>query len=124
MAKEKYISLKEAAELSGYSPDYVGQLIRGGKLPGKQIFTNVSWVTTEDAVLDYIERNSKGEGSSAFLGWREIVASLIDFEMLYKIVLGGAIALLAVLILLFFYIFSVSIDRNIDRTYEQQIQQI
>ena len=53
MAKEKtFISLKEAAKMSGYSPDYVGQLIRGGKITGKQIFSNVAWVTTEDAILE------------------------------------------------------------------------
>lgn len=124
MAKEKYISLKEAAQLSGYSPDYVGQLIRRGKLQGKQVFSNVAWMTTEEAILDYIDRNNKTGQGTGFDGWRDSAANLVDFGMLYKIVLGGAIALVAVLILLFFYIFSVSIDRNIDRTYEQKIQHL
>ena len=60
MAKEKYISLKEAASLSGYTPDYVGQLIRRGKLPGKQVFSHVAWMTTEEALHAYIEKNKKG----------------------------------------------------------------
>ena len=123
MAKEKYISLKEAAELSGYSPDYVGQLIRRGKLHGKQVYSNVVWMTTEEDILDYVKSAKKGENGKAG-GLREQFAYLLDFEMLYKIVLWGAIGLLAVLILLFIYIFSVSIDRNIDRTYEQQINQV
>ena len=59
MAKEKYISLKEAAAMSGYSSDYVGQLIRGGKLPGKQVFSNVAWMTTEEAIYEYLENNKK-----------------------------------------------------------------
>ncbi|PLX26883.1 hypothetical protein C0583_05525 [Candidatus Parcubacteria bacterium] len=52
--KEKdLISLKEAGEVSGYSADYIGQLIRSGKIPGKQVYTNISWMTTADAVLAY-----------------------------------------------------------------------
>jgi len=47
------ISLKEAAQISGYSSDYVGQLIRAGKIPGKQVYFNVQWMTTSEAVLDY-----------------------------------------------------------------------
>jgi hypothetical protein len=30
-AHEELISLREAAKISGYSPDYIGQLIRSGK---------------------------------------------------------------------------------------------
>ena len=53
----RYITLKEAAKISGYSPDYLGQLIRKGKLPGKQIYLNVAWVTTEKALEEYLEGN-------------------------------------------------------------------
>jgi hypothetical protein len=42
VSKEKeYISLKEAADITGYSSDYIGQLIRSGKLEGKQVFQHV-----------------------------------------------------------------------------------
>lgn len=58
----KYITLKEASQISGYSPDYLGQLIRKGKLEGKQVYLNVAWMTTEDAVRDYLAR-SRGVGS-------------------------------------------------------------
>jgi hypothetical protein len=51
--EQNLISLKEAAEISGYSSDYVGQLIRGGKIYGKQVYTNIAWMTTIQAVLDY-----------------------------------------------------------------------
>ena len=50
---KKLISLKEAAKISGYSSDYIGQLIRAGKIPGKQVYTNITWVTTAEAVVDY-----------------------------------------------------------------------
>jgi hypothetical protein len=33
---EGYLTLKEASDLYGYSPDYIGQLIRKGKINGKQ----------------------------------------------------------------------------------------
>lgn len=49
---EKIISLKEAAENSGYHPDYLGSLIRNGKLEGKKIGRN--WFTTEKAVKEFI----------------------------------------------------------------------
>jgi hypothetical protein len=69
---EKYISLKEAAEISGYAPDYVGQLIRSGKIPGKQVYTNISWMTTEAAVLGYKNKSVQVVGKQAdtddFLG--------------------------------------------------------
>lgn len=40
--EEKLISLKEAARISGYAPDYIGQLIRKGKIAGKQVYYNVA----------------------------------------------------------------------------------
>lgn len=56
--RDKFITLKEAAKISGYSPDYLGQLIRKGKLPGKQIYLNVAWVTTEAAVREHMNKNA------------------------------------------------------------------
>jgi len=47
------ISLKDAAKISGYSPDYIGQLIRAGKISGKQVYCNVQWMTTAEAVMEY-----------------------------------------------------------------------
>lgn len=123
MNKDKYISLKEAAEISGYSPDYVGQLIRRGKLHGKQVFSNVSWMTTEDAILKYLENNKKGLTKLSLIGWKEYLSGFVDFEMLYKIVLGGAIALVTVFILLLVYIFSVSIDHRIEKNYQERVEQ-
>ena len=55
--KQKFISLKEAAELSGYSSDYVGYLIRQGKIPGKKIYSKITWTTTEEAIKEYKDKN-------------------------------------------------------------------
>lgn len=59
LEQEGYISLREAAEMAGYSPDYLGQLIRKGKLPGRQVYSNVAWMTTREAVLEYVEREGR-----------------------------------------------------------------
>ncbi len=66
-SKTKYISLKEAAKISGYSADHIGYLIREGKIPGKQIYYNIAWMTTEEAILQYKQRKEKGEGNSGGL---------------------------------------------------------
>ena len=58
---KKLINLKEAAQLSGYSADYVGQLIRSGKIPGKQVYCNIAWMTTAEAVLNY---KNKGKNTA------------------------------------------------------------
>lgn len=62
MTDEKnLISLKDAAKISGYSADYIGQLIRAGKIPGKQVCCTVAWMTTADAVTAY---KNKGNASA------------------------------------------------------------
>ncbi|MGC9599439.1 MAG: hypothetical protein ABSE18_03580 [Minisyncoccia bacterium] len=65
----KYITLKEAAKLSGYAPDYLGQLIRKGKLQGKQIYLNVAWVTTEEAIREYMAKSGAERAIPAFKEW-------------------------------------------------------
>lgn len=57
--KAGYITLKEAGERFGYSQDYLGQLIRKGKLEGKLVYSHVAWVTTPEAVERYLVQNKK-----------------------------------------------------------------
>lgn len=126
MAKEKHISLKEAAQISGYSPDYIGQLIRAGKLPGEQVFLNVAWVTTESAIRTYIEGNKKGvaQQKESLLGWaRRFLIAPDDPEGIYKAVLGAAITLMGIFVLFLGYVLSVSIDHRISQEYERHIEQ-
>jgi hypothetical protein len=61
--KNNLITLKEASDISGYSADYIGQLIRAGKISGKQVYTNITWMTTADAVMSY---KNKSKTSSSF----------------------------------------------------------
>lgn len=63
--EKKLITLKEAAEISGYSADYIGQLIRGGKIDGQQVYANITWMTTADAVLGYKNKVKNHDKSSS-----------------------------------------------------------
>jgi len=53
MATSKHqISLKKASQISGYHPDYLGALIRNGKLKGGKIGRD--WFTTEEDLRKYL----------------------------------------------------------------------
>ena len=123
MAKEKYISLKEAAELSGYSADYVGQLIRQGKLPGKQVFLNVAWMTTKEALEEYMRKGSKNADTpTKFSDIREKIMSSRMLSAAFRAVVWIAITIFAVFIMLLFYILSVTIDHRINQRYLDKIE--
>lgn len=123
LAKEKsFISLKEAAKMSGYSPDYVGQLIRSGKITGKQIFSNVAWVTTEDAILEYLQKEKKGglapeNGSSRVV---DIIFSAEGLAWTYAIVAWVAIGILGLFVVFLISVFAISLDHTVNQKYIQQ----
>jgi len=51
------ISLSKAAEISGLTQPHLALLVRKGKLWGQKIGRN--WVTTENAVQQYLSQNRK-----------------------------------------------------------------
>ena len=113
-----HISLKEAAKISGYSSDYIGQLIRQGKLSGKQVYCNVAWVTTEKAVREYLQginvKNGNSNIDKSYIrDWRERLLKIIPKvlpAMLYAI-----IGVLVIMIAFFFYVFSAKIEHRIEQ---------
>ncbi|MFH1193657.1 MAG: hypothetical protein V1661_01540 [bacterium] len=122
MPKEinKFITLKEAAEISGYAPDYIGQLIRKGKLPGKQVYCNVAWMTTEGSVRRYLEGN-RGQKNNveAKSGWANKFEALkakirpqIDVMRLPQIILYTIIVFSVSFLLLLLYVFSVNFEKQ------------
>jgi len=123
MKKDDYISLREAAAISGYSPDYVGQLIRSGKLPGKQVVSHVAWMTTEEALKEYMNKKSAGKQSSSHeerftIYLRNLIAKMRrQFEMprLLTKLLYAVIAITVCFLLLLFYIFSASLERELNQ---------
>jgi hypothetical protein len=115
------ITLKEAAEMSGYSSDYIGQLIRSGKLPGQQVFANVAWMTTREAVLEYTQkgrRSSVGSTGSLFEKMFSIERLVAIFGVFTKAVIG----LMAVFLLFLGYVLSVSIDHHIEKQYQEKLE--
>ncbi len=56
LLKKKSLSLKEATIISGYTPDYIGSLIRKGKLIGKKVYSGVSWMVNEGDIKRYQEK--------------------------------------------------------------------
>jgi hypothetical protein len=125
MAKNNdFITLKEAAKISGYSADYLGQLIRSGKLPGKQVFSNVSWVTTEDALIEYMKSGGKVSGASTQsagrFSWSNILSDESKLIQMYRIatwILGG---LLLIAVLFLTYIAIVTFDKSIDQKFLEE----
>lgn len=47
-----WISVTEAAKLSGYHPDRIRELIREGKIKGQKIIT--VWQVSQESVLAYV----------------------------------------------------------------------
>lgn len=123
---KKYISLREAAEVSGYSQDYLGQLIRKGKLPGKKVYVNVAWMTTEEDVLQYIKQVQNGNGSTKTTkngngnGNRNGDRQPLYTRIFSKPVLYFLAGFLGASVFALFYIFAVNVDSRLeDRAIEQ-----
>ena len=119
---EKMITLKEAAKISGYAPDYVGQLIRKGKLPGKQVYHSVAWMTTEAALREYLlKEKTKGPATLAAKAADSVRTLKTQFQFqlqaarLFKSVLYVAMFISICFSLLLFYIFSVSLEKHFDK---------
>lgn len=110
-AKQRgYITLKEAAEIANYTPDYLGQLIRAGKIRGEQVYSSVAWVTTKDEVQAYLDDKARvvdvAEGTL-----------LQEHETSY--VMYGLIGVVAAGVLLLQYILFVSLDTTLEKAYLQ-----
>ena len=111
--------------MSGYTPDYVGQLIRSGKLPGKQVFANVAWMTTEEAVRSYVEQK-RGKSPAKEVTISSLLSSLqkeIESPRLVKRLSIALIVLSVGFMLLLFYIFSTSLDQRLNQRAIQRLEQ-
>ncbi|MEQ1561703.1 MAG: helix-turn-helix domain-containing protein [Nitrospira sp.] len=75
---KKYISAKDASQKTGYSKDYIGQLIRGNKLDSKRI--GRLWYVTEQSILDHQKTSSEKD----FLEKNEVLESIVELEEVSK----------------------------------------
>lgn len=123
--KDEYISLREAAAIAGYTPDYMGQLIRSGKLPGKQVFANIAWMTTEEAVRSYVGQK-KGKNVARDPGGSTMFQTLqreIESPRIVKRLSIALIVLSVAFMLLLFYIFSTSLDQRLNQRAMERLEQ-
>lgn len=123
--EERYITLKEASRISGYSSDYLGQLIRGGKLRGKRVYANPVWMTTEEELKKYLQDSRQKRGArsqwsekwrSRIRAWQTRLSSEAEFIRLYRGLLYSVIGLSVLLSLFVFYVFSVSLENRLNQT--------
>ena len=131
MEGTEYITLKEAAEISGYSPDYIGQLIRRGKITGKQVYANVAWVTTKSAVSDYSTNKKKKDPNEkeeaplpdAVVSGTSVTPSvdaskeIFDphpWEKTFRAITTVTMVISAFFLVFLFYVFSTLLDRTIE----------
>ena len=61
---KKVISLNKAAQISGYSQDYLGFLIRSGELKGEKV--GRSWFTTKESIDNYLFKKKIKQNKFAF----------------------------------------------------------
>ncbi len=123
--KAGFITLKEASERFGYAPDYIGQLIRKGKIEGKQVYANLAWMTTAEAIEGYISSEKGGARpvpakASPPLRLSEFLFTEKASRSLYFI-LRGVIAFLVISILILFYFISIAIDHRLIQKAENDL---
>lgn len=118
---ERYITLKEAAVITGYSSDYVGQLIRSGKVGGKQVYTNPVWMTTVEEVERYLSEIKKvpkrdrdrKTPANLLRRLKTRFRSELEIVKIYRKILYLTMGVSIALSLFLFYIFSVSLDNRL-----------
>ncbi len=57
MAEAEYITVTQAARLSGLSTGHIAKLLRGGQLPG--IKPGHDWLIRESDVVDYLRQDRR-----------------------------------------------------------------
>ncbi len=119
--KAGFITLKEASERFGYSPDYIGQLIRKGKLEGKQVYANVAWMTTPEAMEEYLAKEKRtGKTDKEKVKWTQdrVMQTLFerDGSRVLSWVLYATMGVLALALLVVFYFLSVALDNRMQES--------
>ena len=122
---EGYITLKEASELFGYSPDYIGQLIRKGKIEGKRVYANVAWMTTKNTLDEYLARErgapTKNEETSFV---QQLMRLFVSEQSMFFATwfLRALIPVLVAALLVIFYFVSISIDHKLTKSTQHELE--
>ena len=51
---EEWLTVQEAAKLSGYHPEYIRRLIRDGEITAKKF--SIVWMVNRESLLAYLEK--------------------------------------------------------------------
>ena len=116
--KQKFISLKEASLLCGYAPDYIGQLIRQGKIPGHQRLSGIAWVTTESAMRDYVEQANRHKElslSQSVIQHKNKFLNTAKPLTLLNGVMWFLIGVTSFFLIFLFYIFAANIEQKLNK---------
>jgi hypothetical protein len=79
---EDYISLKDAANISGYHSDYIGALVRSGKIKGKK--SGNRWVvSSRDVQVHFSKKHYTPAGHIFFSRKNIIVVSTVILVIVF-----------------------------------------
>ncbi len=57
MAKDEWLTVNEAAKLSGYHPEHIRRLVRQGAITAKKF--SIVWMVSRDSLLTYMKSQDK-----------------------------------------------------------------
>ncbi len=57
MAKDEWLTVNEAAKLSGYHPEHIRRLVRQGAVKAKKF--SIVWMVSRDSLLTYMKSQEK-----------------------------------------------------------------
>ncbi len=132
---KKLINLKEAAKISNYSADYIGQLIRAGKISGKQVYCNIAWMTTAEAVLNYKKNESKYNKKTKVKGYfsvqkQKLLMQLNIIKLFFKtfkfawlLLITLILSFLFLNVFIFYYLNKQTSPAQLNESIEKQIEQ-
>jgi excisionase family DNA binding protein len=60
---DEWLSVSEAAEISGYHPEYIRHLIREGEIEARKF--SIVWQVRRESLEDYLE-SAKSQGDKRF----------------------------------------------------------
>ncbi len=70
-----YISLKEAAQNSGYHSDYIGALVRSGKIAGKKVGNR--WMVSKEEVRIHFSTKHYVPATKVFLSRKVVIFGVL-----------------------------------------------
>lgn len=79
---KKYISLKRASEISGYTKDYIGQLCRGGKIKNERVGHN--WFVEYENFISYSQEKIEKQKTQKQSSFKSDLISDNQHEILWN----------------------------------------